>query len=214
MSSTVMSVAQIRAAEEHAMETVSEATLMARAADAVAAEAEMMVADARGRVPGARVAVLVGAGNNGGDALLAAARLQHRGCRVTAVLVSSRSHEESRLEALDAGVTTADAHDFPHVAQMAVERADLVIDGIVGIGSAPGLRSPADALVAAIDADTPVLAVDIPSGLDADSGAADASHVRADATVTFTALKVCLVEEPAAAQAGRVIVADVGVPRG
>lgn len=208
-----MTVAQIREAEEVAMASVSEDTLMARAADAVAAEAEMMLADARGRLAGARVAVIVGAGNNGGDALLAAARLQHRGCRVTAVMVADRSHERARLEALDAGVTTVDATDYPHIAQMAVERADLVIDGIVGIGSSPGLRSPADALVATIEADTPVLAVDIPSGLDADSGAADATHVGADATVTFTALKACLVEEPARTSAGRVIVADVGVPR-
>lgn len=208
-----MTVQQIREAEARAMETVSEATLMARAADAVATEAEMILASEVGRLMGSRVAVLVGPGNNGGDALLAAARLQHRGCSVTAVMVAGTSHDASRDEALDAGVTTVQAADYPHVARMALERADLVIDGIVGIGSTPGLRAPADALAAAIPPGTTVLAVDIPSGLDADSGGASAAHIEADVTVTFTALKACLVTAPASDAAGRVIVAQVGVPR-
>jgi NAD(P)H-hydrate repair Nnr-like enzyme with NAD(P)H-hydrate epimerase domain len=93
----------------------------------------------------------------------------------------------------------------------ALAAAALVIDGIVGLGGVGGLRDEAVDAVAAIPAHTKVVAVDLPSGLDPDSGAAGVPHVRADVTVTFTAPKICLVREPAAASAGRVVVADVGV---
>ena len=69
-----MTAAQIRIAEERAMEHVSEARLMARAADAVAAECEAILANRRGKITG-NVVVLAGSGNNGGDAMLAGARL-------------------------------------------------------------------------------------------------------------------------------------------
>ncbi|MFV0285800.1 MAG: NAD(P)H-hydrate epimerase [Demequina sp.] len=213
MAVPTMTVQQIRDAEALTMQAVPEAELMARAADAVAAECEMILEQAPGRLLGARVAVLVGSGHNGGDALLAAARLRHRGADVTALLVAGGVHMASLSEARAAGVAVADAVADPGAATDMVAAAHLVIDGIVGIGSAPGLRPPADALVAAIDSETPVVSVDIPSGLDADSGAADAFHVRATATVTFTAPKACLIEEPARASAGRVIVADVGIAR-
>ena len=116
-------------------------------------------------------------------------------------------------ECLAAGARVIDAtEDLPRGLQ-SLETADLVIDGIVGISGSPGLRHPADALAQAISPLTTVVAVDLPSGLDVDSGTADASHVKADVTVTFTAPKPCLVTDPARASAGRVVVASVGVPR-
>ncbi len=195
------------------MRAVPEHVLMARAADAVAAEAEAVLAERTGRIRGARVVVLAGSGNNGGDALLAGARLHYRGAEVTVVLVGSRSHDHGVGECQAAGAAVVDATASLDPALAAVAGAALVIDGIVGVGARPGLRSPADALVAAIPSGAAVLAVDVPSGLDVDSGAAAAAHVTADVTVTFTAAKPCLVEQPAAASAGRVVVADVGVPR-
>ncbi|WP_084078061.1 NAD(P)H-hydrate epimerase [Demequina sp. NBRC 110057] len=213
MSASVMTVQQIRDAEAQVMETVPEATLMARAADAVAAECEMILAADPGRMADARVAVLVGSGHNGGDALLAGARLRHRGANVTALLVAGGVHLPSLGEARAAGVSIVDAAADAEAAAAVVATAHVVIDGIVGIGSSPDLRAPADALVATIPTSAAVVAVDIPSGLDADSAAADAAHVSATVTVTFTAPKACLAQEPASASAGRVIVAEVGIPR-
>ncbi len=206
-----MTSAQVRAAEERAMQTVSEATLMARAADAVAAECEALLLGLYGTLQ-RRVVVLAGSGNNGGDGLLAGARLNYRGAHVTAILVGSSAHDIGLGECQAAGADVVWAHDNEPAAQAAIEAADLVIDGIVGISATPGLRPPADALVAAIPARALVVAVDLPSGLDVDSGDASATHARADVTVTFTAPKPCLVLEPARASAGRVVVVQLGVP--
>ncbi len=198
-------VAQIRAAEERTMRTVPEDALMDRAAAAVAAAAGALL-DQRGGVAGARVAVLVGPGNNGGDALLAGALLARENAQVVAVALAPRMHARGRaaLESAGGRVLAAGADASETVAE-----ADLAIDGIVGIGSRPGLRDDAASLVDALRC--PIVAADLPSGLDADAGTADLPHVRADITVTFTAPKRCLVEQPAAASAGAVILADVGI---
>ncbi|MDN4482327.1 NAD(P)H-hydrate epimerase [Demequina lignilytica] len=204
-TNAVMTVAQIRAAEERTMHAVAEDALMDRAAAAVAAEVRLLVAGS----DGPRVAVLAGSGNNGGDALLAGALLAREGAEVTAVALGSSVHLRGRtlLEAAGGRIVPLGIE-----ADAAVAGADAVVDGIVGIGSRPGLRDDAAALVARIVA--PVVAVDLPSGLDADSAAADLAHVRADVTVTFTAPKRCLVDVPARAAAGRVVLADVGIELG
>ncbi len=208
-----MTVEQIRAAEAHAMTTVPGPVLMARAADAVAAEADSTLTTARGRVRGAKVVVLAGTGNNGADGLLAGARLAARGAIVTAVLTGGAGDGAAIQECEEAGGVVVAADEDPSSAIRATAGADLVIDAIVGIGSKAGLRKPADGLVATIPSTTPVVAVDIPSGLDADAASVGGSHVTASVTVTFTALKRCLVEAPAKAAAGRVVVAQVGVAR-
>ena len=87
----------------------------------------------------------------------------------------------------------------------------MVIDGIVGLGGQGGLRATAQSALKAILPGTRVISVDLPSGLDPDSGSATAAHVTADTTVTFTAPKLCLTLKPAAASAGRVVIVDVGV---
>lgn len=197
----VLTVAQIRAAEERTMREVPEDVLMDRAAAAVATEARALLARDY-----ARVAVLAGSGNNGGDALLAGALLASDGARVTAVALGVTLHARGRSLLEAAGgriVLPGDA------ANQAVATADVVVDGIVGIGSRPGLRDDAAALVARIVA--PVVAVDLPSGLDADAKDAALPHLHADVTVTFTARKRCLTESPAREAAGRVVLADVGI---
>lgn len=184
---------------------------MDRAADAVAAEARGTT-EARTRVmERALIVILAGPGNNGGDALLAGAQLCAEGGEVVAVLVADGAHERGLASFAAAGGRVVRAADSPAEALSLVQRADCVIDGIVGLGARAGLRAPADGLVAAIGAPTAVVAVDLPSGLEADSDAADAPHVRADITVTFTALKRCLAAKPAKASAGLVVLADVGV---
>jgi len=197
----VLSAAELYEAERATMLTVPESMLMDAAARAIAKECSALV-------PTGPVALLVGSGNNGGDALLAGALLA--GSRdVTAVLVGSSAHERGLAALADAGGTVV-AGDSP-TAPDAVAGAALVVDGIVGLGAKAGLRPEATRLVDAISPDARVFAVDLPSGLEADSPSAELPHVRADVTVTFTALKRCLVENPAAASAGRVVLAEVGV---
>ncbi len=205
------SAAAIREAEREPLEREGEAALMDRAAAAVARRARELLADRGASLADSSIAILVGRGNNGGDALIAGAVLARDGATVTALLLSSSAHARGGELLGAAGGTIVAESDVEGRAGV-IERADLVIDGIVGLGASPGLREPAASLVAAIPDRTPVLAVDLPSGLDADGAADDAPHVVAAATVSFTTPTACVLLPPAARSAGRVTVVDVGIP--
>ncbi|HYH32110.1 MAG TPA: NAD(P)H-hydrate dehydratase [Pseudonocardia sp.] len=202
----VWTAQQVREAEAVLLDRTREGALMRRAAFGLAAHARRMLA-ARGRVAGRRVALLVGAGNNGGDALWAGVELRRRGVGVTAVLLDpDRAHPAGLAALRRAGGRFVDA-EAGLVAELG---ADLVIDGIVGISGRGALREPAAGLVAAVErAGVPVLAVDLPSGVDPDTGAVDGPAVTAAATVTFGALKP--VHVLAAARCGPVHLVDLGL---
>src|SRR6186997_1327738 len=131
-------VDQVRAAEKELMDRLPEGALMQRAAAGLA----VAIADLLGTVYASRVLLLVGAGDNGGDALWAGAMLARRGVSAEAVLLSSKAH-------------------------------------VVGIGGRPGLRDDAQSALARFPG-VPVVAVDVPSGVDVDTGNLDGPHVRAD----------------------------------
>ena len=192
-------VSDVRSAEAALMATLPEGALMQRAAAGLAARC----ADLLGAVYGARVLVLAGSGDNAGDALYAGARLAGRGARVEAVLVGPRTH--------DAGLTALRRAGGRTVEDAA--GADLVLDGIVGIGGHGGLRPDAaqtvDAVMAGVDA--PVVAVDVASGVDVDTGRVEGPHVTADVTVTFGTHKVAHFVDPAASSAGVVELVDIGL---
>lgn len=161
-----------------------------------------------------RVLVLVGAGDNGGDALYAAAEIAAAGVRVELALLGSRVHEEALAAALDAGATVLDPAGVP----AALDAADLLLDGILGIGTtSPALRDPARSVVAAIlargDRRRPtVIAVDVPSGIHPDTGEVpDATVLPADVTVTFGAVKAGLLCSPARELAGEIVLVDIGL---
>ncbi|MEV5931363.1 NAD(P)H-hydrate dehydratase [Streptomyces sp. NPDC093250] len=202
---TAYSVETVRTAERELMARLPEGALMQRAAAGLAAAC----ADALGRVYGSRVVLLVGSGDNGGDALYAGARLARRGAGVSAVLLAPERAHAGGLEALRrAGgrVTGADG------AEALVERADLVVDGIVGIGGKGGLRPAAVPLAEAAErARAAVVAVDLPSGIDADTGEVRGRAVRADLTVTFGTHKPGLLIDPAREHAGSVRLVDIGL---
>jgi len=162
-----------------------------------------------GRVYGSRVVLLVGSGDNGGDALYAGARLARRGAAVAAVLLApERTHPGGLAALLRAGGRTVAAGD----AEETVLRADLVVDGILGIGGRGGLRPDAARLAAlAGDSRGVVVAVDLPSGVEADSGEVRGAAVRADVTVTFGAHKPGLLIDPAREYAGAVRLVDIGL---
>ncbi|MFE2040087.1 NAD(P)H-hydrate dehydratase [Streptomyces sp. NPDC059477] len=202
---TAYSVETVRAAERELMARVPEGALMQRAAAGLAAAC----ADLLGRVYGSRVVLLVGSGDNGGDALYAGARLARRGAGVTAVLLSpARAHAGGLAALRRAGGRVTGVPG----AEALIERADLVVDGIVGIGGSGGLRSEAVPLAQAADRSrAAVVAVDLPSGVDADTGEVRGAAVRADLTVTFGTHKPGLLIDPAREYAGAVRLVDIGL---
>jgi hydroxyethylthiazole kinase-like uncharacterized protein yjeF len=156
--------------------------------------------------------VLAGSGDNGGDALYAGARLAARGAVVTAVAAAPRLHEAGAAALREAGGRLIEAADQQAEAEQAITAADLVIDGLLGLGGRGGLREPAASLAAAAQReDTLVVAVDLPSGIDADTGEVAGAAVRADVTVTFGALKPGLLIDPGASHAGVVEFVDIGL---
>ncbi|MBP1986853.1 NAD(P)H-hydrate epimerase [Halolamina salifodinae] len=158
--------------------------------------------------PADSVALVCGRGNNGGDALVAARFLDDR--EVTVYLLGrpesittdiARANWEA-LEQVESGIrTVADSRAF------ALDDPDLVVDAMLGTGITGDLREPEASVARAInDAAASVLAVDVPSGVDADSGAAEADSVGADHVVTFHDLKPGIADHP------DVTVADIGIP--
>ncbi|MGW6493838.1 NAD(P)H-hydrate dehydratase [Nonomuraea angiospora] len=197
---TAYTADQIRGAEHELMARLPEGTLMQRAATGLAA----VCADLLGRVYGKRVVLLVGSGDNGGDALYAGERLARRGAWVGAVLAGSRTHEAGLAALRQAGGRV--------VERDALERADLIIDGLVGIGASGALREPYRTLVEEANAARgPIVAVDVPSGVDASSGRVEGPAVRARVTVTMGAYKTGLLVDPGAAYAGTVELVDIGL---
>jgi hydroxyethylthiazole kinase-like uncharacterized protein yjeF len=204
-------VETVRAAERELMARLPEGALMQRAAAGLAAAcAELM-----GRVYGRRVVLLVGSGDNGGDALYAGARLARRGAGVTAVLLSpERTHPGGLAELRRAGgsaLANRQKEDAAAV-ERAIRCADLVVDGIVGIGGKGGLRPDAAPLAELAEASrAAVVAVDLPSGVEADTGEVRGAAIRADLTVTFGTHKPGLLIDPAREYAGSVRLVDIGL---
>jgi len=198
----------VRAAEQALMALVPDGTLMRRAAAGLAAVSASLLLQSPGYVYGARVVVLAGSGDNGGDALYAGALLARRGAAVIAIAAGPKAHPGGSAELRAAGGRiTADAGP--------IDAADLIIDGLLGIGGHGGLREPFAGLaarteLARLDGAT-VVAVDLPSGIDADTGVVEGPAVRADVTVTFGAIKPGLLIDPGAGHAGAVELVGIGL---
>jgi len=164
--------------------------------------------------PGSAATVLVGPGNNGGDGMVMARLLAEAGwdVRVQAPGARAPGTPDGALMtqlAADAGIAVSD------VDLDALRRGGrVVIDALLGTGSAGAPRGPmADVVRAVCDSGAPVVAVDMPTGLDADTGEAPGPSIGAVLTVAFAADKVGLHVEPGRGLAGRVVVADIGIPQ-
>ena len=220
--------------------------LMARAAAALARFcADRLRAD-RGQVAGARVCVLAGPGNNGGDALFAAAALARRGARVGVIVLCGTTHVAGLAAALAAGAdridvsaddspsTAAQADDSPTTADGSprttagtsastswaaalteLDRADLVLDGILGTGGRRGLPPHIAHLIRDWqegDSAGTVIAVDLPSDLDPDTAEPAHTRIHADDTLTFGGLKAELIDPRTADFTGDIHLVDLGLP--
>lgn len=195
---TAHSVEQIREAEAALAATLPKGELMRRAARGLCDFVSERI-DSE-----ARIVALIGTGNNGGDALFAAGLLRRRGIAVDVCFVDpDRMHKPGLDAALAAGASIVDSPEgYP-----------VVIDAVVGIGGKPGLRGKAWQWAAWIKRENPtVIAVDLPSGLAADSGRLPEEFLRADAVVTFGTYKVSSFIDPAANVAGGVPqLVDIGL---
>jgi hydroxyethylthiazole kinase-like uncharacterized protein yjeF len=174
-----------------------EGALMQRAAYGLATA----VLDFLGSAYGRRVLLLVGSGDNGGDALWAGAMLARRGVQVEAWLLSDHTHEHGLAALKRAG---------GRVVTEPTRRPDAVLDGVVGIGGRGGLREDAANALKLLHG-VPIVAVDTPSGVGVDTGEVDGDHVVADLTVTFGTHKVCHLVDPAAEACGAVHLVDLGL---
>lgn len=201
-------VDQIRTAEEAQPDLLASGELMQRAAHGLAKVARHRLEDRGAR----RVVALVGPGNNGADALWALSRLAARGYEASAVVhgTSDNAAQVAATAALEAG--GGRVHDGGSTgATVALAAAQVVLDGITGIGGRPGLPSFARPWVEAIYPGAYVIAVDTPSGQPVDGGALHADAVIADETVTFAAPKPVHLLPPTDVATGLLTVVDIGV---
>jgi hydroxyethylthiazole kinase-like uncharacterized protein yjeF len=190
--------------------------LMENASRAVADEAVAMLG---GDVTGRAILVLCGGGNNGGDGFAAARMLDEAGARVRVIALRpfdryTGDAKTNLNRCLDRGMDVIDASDDPMAALRQVDPPDLIIDALLGTGITSPVRPPVDRVIDWINAsDAAVLAVDIPSGLDCDTGKPLGAAVQAHTTVTFIANKIGFTRPGAEPYIGRVEVADIGTPQ-
>jgi len=203
---------QARAVEAHAVAEsgTSLAELMNRAGSAVASQVALMAA-------GGTILIVCGPGNNGGDGWIAARELHAAGQSVLVYTVRALDElhglsAEAARSALDAGV----AWEYPQypVADDVLSDATVIVDALLGTGSALPLRGLIGEWCSAINrSGALVVSVDVPTGVDSDTGRCDSEAIFADATVTFTAPKLGLVQYPGAERAGEIVVANLGIDR-
>jgi hydroxyethylthiazole kinase-like uncharacterized protein yjeF len=188
---------EIREAEAPLLASLPDGALMRRAAYGLATAIAHELQARTGGIAGRKVCAVVGSGDNGGDALWASTFLRRRGAAAAAVLLNpDRTHRKALAAFTRAG---------GRVVESIPATTDLVIDGVVGISGSGPLRPNAAEVFANVSA--PVVAVDIPSGIDVATGATDGPHVHAALTVTFGGLKPV----HALGDCGRVELVDIGL---
>ncbi len=191
------------------------ATLMERAGGGVAAA----MARAYGPLAGKTVTVLCGKGNNGGDGFVVARLLRNQRAKVRVLLLARPGDLTGDAKTMcrkflsAAGAKSVSASPAPAALRAALAQSDLVVDALLGTGlSAPVTGAYRDAIEAVNDAGRPVISVDLPSGIHADTGAVLGAAVRADLTVTFGLPKLGLYTGPGLDHTGRMDVVDIGIP--
>ncbi len=211
----IVSVDEMRAIERRADTDygLTSPILMEHAGRSVA---EAVRAHMGGDVAGLNVLALVGPGNNGGDGRVALRALAEWGARATSYLWKEQGVEEGFGE----GAASTPVGDDLAPLHQAIERADVVLDAFLGTGHGRPLDPAMRTALAAVDAERTrrpalmVVAVDLPSGLNADTGEVDPGTLRADLTVTLAFPKRGLLLFPGAAYLGELEVGGIGLPDG
>ena len=213
----ILTARQMREVDRRAIDAgVASIALMERAGREVVAAMASAFPDLETQL----VSIVCGRGNNGGDGFVVARLLGERGTRVRVVLIGradgltpdARTNFD-RLRAV--GVEVAEAADEAAWGRVreSVCGADLVVDALAGTGVVPPLTGPTAAVVRDLNASgRPIVAIDLPSGLSADRSDLEGDAIQAVLTVTLAAPKISLMEPRGASRAGRVVVADIGIP--
>lgn len=213
----IVDTEQMRNLEQAAVrEGVRTETLMQNAGLAVAEEAMAQLAKPRG----SRVLILVGPGNNGADGLIAAKQLHQLGVRVSIyVCVPRRSPDHRLTEVKERGVPVIEVSEDPELRLLLqyLKSASLVIDAILGCGNLRPITEPLEGILGEVATtcyvlNTPIIAVDVPTGLNADTGELDKSFVAATSTVALSNPKLGHVTFPGATVVGKLKIVDIGIP--
>ncbi len=207
----LVSVEEMRALEAAAFAAgTSEAELQQRAGTAVAEEVFRLRGDNTGRV-----AVLVGHGNNGRDGYVAARWLADRGVPVDLVLSPRHAITTDELRHLVGRPVSLIKSEDDQGVRAALDGAQVAVDALAGIGARGALREPLASLAAQLNRlrdRVQVVALDLPSGVDADTGAVPGEAIWAHTTVTLGAVKQGLLRFPAAERVGRLVARSIGIP--
>lgn len=214
-----IATAQImREIDKQAVETygIPHVALMENAGAEVAKAARARIGDAAGK----KICIFAGKGNNGGDGFVAARHLNNYGAKVKVYIVGNADNIQGAAKInldillnmnLDV-MQVSGERDWDKM-KIALAFSDFLIDGLLGTGFKDGLRPDMERAIRMInDAQKPVLAIDLPSGVEADTGRVDSIAVRSDLTVTFGLPKPGLFFYPGAAYAGEISTADIGLP--
>jgi NAD(P)H-hydrate epimerase len=215
----LMTKEQVRAVDSWAINTlgIPGVVLMENAGRSCA---ELVKEKLKG-ITGPKVCIFCGTGNNGGDGYVIARHLLNSGFKVIVVLCGDRMKVKGdakiNLDILEKSGLPIEQlnlkdNDVPARVKAFTADADMIVDGLFGTGLSGPLRDDYIQLIENINAcDCPILAVDIPSGLDCDSGRPLGTAVKASCTVTFVAVKKGFVSESATPYTGEIFVASIGI---
>ena len=190
--------------------------LMENAGKAVAEETQRSL----GKMENQHILCLIGPGNNGGDGLVAARYLHDWGARVSLYLCSQRPPDDSNLELVqERAITCVEAAQDKNLDKLdnLLSSATCVIDALLGTGRMRPLEGIFQQVLNRVgtakkNRNLGIIAVDLPSGLDADSGAVDPACLYADSTVTLAFPKLGLFGFPGVERVGKLKIADIGIP--
>ncbi len=215
----IASAKQMHDTDKSAIETfgMTEAALMESAGHRVAEAVKKMFGE---EISQKSICVLSGSGNNGGDALVAARYLSNVGARVKIFLTGNKSHRTESLE-MQMKILRSMGVEFQQLEndrawerlQVTLRFTDAIIDGILGTGFSGQIRPSALRLIRlANSSNKPIISVDIPSGVETDTGAVEETAIKATCTVTFGLPKIGHFICPGAAYVGEIFVDDIGLP--
>ncbi len=171
-----------------------------------------------GNLYGKRIVILIGPGNNGADGFVAGRHLASWGANVTAVLCGTRQSPDPKRElAEEAGVSVADGLFTPGLdsLQQRLATTDIVIDSVLGTGASRPVSEPLSSLLfAVVEAGVPVIALDLPTGLNSDTGEFDIAGLPADLTLFLGYPKLGPAIDAGSAPTGEMVTLDIGIPFG
>ncbi|MFH1387653.1 MAG: NAD(P)H-hydrate epimerase [bacterium] len=167
-----------------------------------------------------KILVVCGKGNNGGDGFVAARYLAERGYEVEVVLIGNRDEVKhdpkvniEQLKKLEANNPTLKCGEYTPDFSLGLQAKDIIVDSLFGIGLKTELKPPYIDIINQLNSTgKPIIAVDVPSGLDATTGKVLGAAIKATKTVTFAAAKTGFYKEEGPAHTGEVVVVDIGIP--